>query len=50
MRMILCKRCGEYMGGNKAQNNFRDKCQLCGKIRVCSPWNITTETKGDTQE
>lgn len=43
MRMILCKSCGEYMAGKKSSDNFRDKCQLCGKIRVCSPWDVPTE-------
>lgn len=47
MRMILCKSCGEYMAGNKLPDNFRDKCQVCGKIRVCSPWDVPTE---DTEE
>lgn len=43
MLMILCKKCGENMMGDKLNNNFRDKCQICGKIKSCSKWNIVVD-------
>lgn len=47
MRMILCNKCGNEMItkviGSKHANDFKDKCQICSKVKMCSKWDFVTE-------
>lgn len=49
MRMILCKRCGKNLGGHRHEDDFRDKCQACGKIRNCYKWDIVIKNREEKE-
>lgn len=50
MRMILCNKCGHDILGSKLRDTFKDKCQICGKIRQCSKYDIPADKKADNEE
>lgn len=52
MRMVLCNKCGVNMIdkviGTKLAQEFKDKCQICGKVKMCSKWDFVIEDQGET--
>lgn len=46
MRIVLCQSCAKHI--TKAIKNAvkRDKCQCCGKAKLCAVWDLVVDKEG----